>query len=95
VDIVAPDGEYGIHQFKNYIGVSASVTLRWEGQSSQAPLISPGVLQIYNHDSGSWETVATNSTAEADTDFVLSRGIDDTTNYVTDSVITCRVYQLG
>jgi hypothetical protein len=95
VNVSAADGKYAIHQFSDYIGSESAVNLRWEGQSSQAPSISQVNLQVYNVDSSTWETVASNNTAAADTDFVLAYKVADTTNYVSDGVIVCRVYQEG
>ena len=87
-------GKYAIHQFKDYIGGYATVNLTWNGQSDYAPSSSTVALQIYNYNTTSWETVATNSVASVDTDFDLTANIADTTNYVTGGgYITCRVYQ--
>jgi hypothetical protein len=95
VNISCGDGQYAIHQFRNYIGASASVIIRWEGQASQAPAVSAVYLQVYNTYSNEWDTVDTDSTTAADTDFVLAYNLDDTTRYVDGGVMTCRVYQLG
>lgn len=88
--------EYAIHQFKDYVGAAASCTLTWEGQTNQACTWSPVVLQIYNLNTPGWETVDSDSTTDADTDFTLTANIPDLTNYVeANGTITCRVYQLN
>ena len=86
--------EHAIHQFKDYVGTEASVTLEWEGQSDLAPSDSTVYLQIYNRDTPAWETIDSDGGTVADTDFILTAEIADTTNYKDgDSVISCRVYQ--
>lgn len=95
VDQTATD-EYAIHQFKDYIGVVGAVSLDWEGQSDLAPSDSIVKLQVYNHDTVGWEDVDEDDETIADTDFVLTANIADTTNYKDgDGVISCRVYQLS
>ena len=86
--------EFAIHQFKNYVGGSPSTTLEWEGQTVLAPSESTALLQIYNRNSTTWETVDSDNTTGADTDFGLSGVVADLTNYKTVSnTIACRVYQ--
>jgi hypothetical protein len=87
-------GQYMIHQFKNFLGSQTFCHLEAEVQSTQAPSVSTIYLQIYNRNSTSWETVASNNSANADTDFTLSADIADLTNYKDgDNVISCRIYQ--
>lgn len=89
-------GEYAIHQFKDFIGEAGTVSLEWEGQSDLAATSSTIFLQIYNHDTPGWETVSSNNTASANTDFSLTGTIPDTTNYRdAQNIISCRVYQLS
>jgi hypothetical protein len=88
--------EYMIHQFKNDASNHDYVTLSWEGRSSLAPSSSPVYLQIYNQNSTTWETVASNSVAAASTDFTLTANVSGLTNYKNgDGYISCRVYQWG
>ena len=87
--------EYAIHQFKDYT-TAAGVNLEWEGQSDLAPSSSTVVLQIYNYNTPAWETVDSDNTTAADTDFILTALVADLTNYKTGSnTITCRIYQLA
>ena len=88
-------GQYAIKQFKDYIGAVTEASFTWKGRSSLAPSVSEGVLQIYNFTSTTWETLDSNTTASADTDFILSDTILDMTNYKSDGLCVCRVYQLG
>jgi hypothetical protein len=88
--------EYMVHQYKNFVSDETSCNLNWNGQSSLAPSASAVVLQIYNRDTTTWDTVDSDNTTGADTDFDLSGTIADLTNYRdTSNVITCRIYQLA
>jgi hypothetical protein len=108
-DVASDDGsrvsqsaidEYAIHQYRDFVGTSASAVLNWKGQSSLAPLTSIVVLQIYNYNQATpslrWETVASNNSELANTDFTLNKTIADLTDYKkSDGTICCRIYQLN
>ena len=86
--------EYAMHQFKDYVGGSPSANLEWEGQSDLAPSSSTVYLQIYNRDTPGWETIDSDDSTAANTDFSLIANIADLTNYKDGSnVISCRVFQ--
>lgn len=86
--------QYAIHQFKNDIGGASACNVTWEGQTTWPPSSDPVLLQIYNRDTSSWETLDSDNTTAANTDFTLSGNIPDTTDYVDgDGFISCRVYQ--
>lgn len=86
--------QYMLHQFKDHVGEVSSCTVEWEGQSTLAPSASIVKLQIFNHTSGEWDDVDTDSASDADTDFTLTNSVDVSANYKDASnVITCRVYQ--
>ncbi len=90
----AATGRFAMHQYKNFIGDSNSVTLEWEGQTDTAPSFATVFLQIYNQDTPAWETVDSDNSSAANTDFELTGTIADTTNYKDGSnVIVCRIYQ--
>lgn len=87
--------EYTIHQFKDYVGAAVKCTLEWEGQTNCSPTLSTVYLQIFNRNTPAWETVDTDNTSAADTDFTLTASINDLTDYKdTSNVIVCRVWQL-
>ncbi len=87
--------EYAIHQYKDFASVETKCMIEWEGQTDLAPSSSTVYLQIYNRNSSTWETIASDNTSAADTDFGLGASIADLTNYKDgNSVISCRVYQL-
>lgn len=89
-------GQFAIHQFKDFASPQNEAALHWEGQSNVAPIQSPIVLQIYNQNSATWETVDVDSTSAADTDIVLSAFVSNLTNYKDgNNVVSCRVYQQG
>lgn len=88
--------EYIIQQFKDYAGANSAVDVEWEGQSNKAPSVSTVYLQIWRVSNSTWETIASNSVANANTDFTLTANVASLTNYKDASnVITCRVYQVG
>ena len=104
IDVATNDGvrvgqtatsEYAVHQFKDSTSGSNQCTIQWDGQTNCPPSLSTVYLQIYNQISGTWETVDSNNSAPADTDFTLSASMSDLTNYMTvGELISCRVYQL-
>jgi len=86
-------GNYAIHQFKDYAtGSQADIT--WNGQSTIAPSVSKVYLQIYNHITTTWNTLASNSIANADEDFNLIANAVSLDDYQEDGIVSCRVYQL-
>lgn len=104
IDVSAADDDrvrivgngYLIHQFKNRNTNSTnSFTVEWEGQSFIAPSVSTVYLQIFNRTDEAWETLDSDSSSAANTDFTLSGGIfSDHADYYGDgNIISCRVYQ--
>lgn len=90
----AAQGEFAVHQFKNFVGAKTQVILTCETQTDFSPASSTVYLQIYNRITPGWETVASNNTSAANTDFTLTANMADLTNYKDGSnVISCRVYQ--
>ena len=86
--------QIAIHQFKDYVGAQSSCTLSWTGQSNQSATFSSVVLQLYNENTTTWDTIATDSTTLNGNNIVFSENIADLTNYKTaSSTITARVYQ--
>ena len=87
---------YMLHQFKVFVGAAERCQVEWEGKSTLAPNLSSVYLQIYNHNSSSWQTVDSNGVARANIDFELEKKLRDTTNYKdAGGVLTARVYQLA
>jgi len=89
----ADDSNFAIHQFKDFTGDESTCTLYADLQSDYAPLTSTVYLQIYNYDTTEWDTVDSDGAEDADTDFVLTANIPDLTNYKSDGIMTCRIYQ--
>lgn len=90
--------EYTIQQFKNKAANSSDeIHVSWRGKSSLAPSSSAVVLQIYNRSSGSWETLTSNSTTPADTEFTLTASKTTNLNqyYDGNNWVSFRVYQLA
>jgi hypothetical protein len=88
-------GEFAIHQFKDWVGSANSCTITWEGQTNCPPSLSTVYLQIFNPLNPSWDTLDTDNTSAADTDFTLTVSIPDLTNYKSVNQITCRIFQEG
>ena len=89
---------YNKFLFKDYntnnLGTD-DIIVTWSGKSTLAPSDSTAYLQIYNRTSSSWETLDSDGTTAANTEFILS-GTQSTSlsdyydaNYVT----SCRIYQ--
>ena len=86
--------QYVVHQYKDFTGGRSSGSVHWEGQSTQAPSVATIYLQVYNVNTTTWETLASNNSAAANTDFTLDGSIPNLTNYQDAYGITaCRIYQ--
>ncbi len=87
-------GTYLIHQFQDNATNRSSATVTWKGKSDLAPSTSAVVLQVYNQNSTTWETLTSDTTTGADTEFTLTNTISDLTNYKnSNSIVSWRVYQ--
>ena len=86
-------GGYALHQFKKLVAGNKA-TIKSNVRSNIAGGDSAIFLQVYNHNLDTWETIDSDSTTGADTDFNLEAVIVDLTNYKSPSnLISCRVYQ--
>jgi hypothetical protein len=84
-------------QFKNKnTNNTDEIHITWNGQSDLTPQTSDIVLQIWDDNGKAWETLDTESLADANTDFDLVGDItENLSNYYADANwVTCRVYQL-
>lgn len=89
--------EYSIFYFRNRgVNITDNIVVTWKGKTDLAPSSSDVVLQIYNRATPGWETLDTDSTTGADTDFTLTGTISaDMEDYYDDQLwVDCRVYQL-
>ena len=92
------NGVYQKFLFKEYNednNNTDNFVITWKGKTTLAPSDSSVYLQIYNRDTPSWETIDTESSANANTEFTLS-GVKTTSlsDYYDESyVVDCRVYQ--
>jgi len=56
--------------------------------------VSTVYLQIYNHNTLSWDTIDSDNASPANADFDLEANVGDLTNYKDGSnIVSCRVYQ--
>lgn len=73
-----------------------NINIVWKGRSTISTLASPILIQIFNINSGAWETLASQTQVPADTDFQLQ--VSQTTNlsnyYDSSNTVTFRSYQL-
>lgn len=90
--------QYSVFEFKNKGNASTdNIVVTWIGQSNIAPTTSPVYLQIYNRNSSTWETLDSNNSALANTNFPLTGSkTSSLSNYYDGSNwVSCRVYQLA
>lgn len=100
----ADDGDYSIQYGSEYIvsnyqrtntDNTGSPSFTWMGRTTYDTRISPLLIQIYNVNSATWETLATINTRLADTDFSVT--VTQSTNvsnyYDSLNQITFRSYQ--
>jgi len=88
-------GKYCIHQFQDYVDDESNCKFTSVLKCSLAPSISTVYLQIYNNVSMLWETIDSNNSASADTNFILTATIYDIAPYKDASkMCACRIYQL-
>lgn len=87
--------QYMIHQFKEYIESANSCTVEAELQSTLAPSSSTVYLQVYNQNTSTWETLDSDNSSNADTDFTLEGSVPNLTNYIIDNMVSFRIYQLA
>lgn len=90
--------EYTVIKFKNKAANSSDeIHVSWRGKSSLAPSSSAVVLQIYNRSGGSWETLTSDNSSPADTEFTLTASKTTNLNqyYDGNNWVSFRVYQLA
>lgn len=104
-NVSTDDGDYFIERGSRYMireykaqhpNNTDSITMTWKGRSTLSTLVSPILIQIFNQNSGLWETLANQTLVPADTDFQVA--VSQTTNvsnyYDSNNVVTFRSYQL-
>lgn len=88
-------GNYALFLFKRRYNEQKSFSVKWNGQSVKAPSESTVFLQVYNRNTPAWETIDSNDSADANTDFDLVGSVHaDLGNYYdANKEIACRAYQ--
>lgn len=79
---------YLVHMFKKFntsLDEDKSVVISANLQTSVAPSVKNVILQIYNHNTPAWETLDTESSAGANTDFDLTATVSANTSYYQDA----------
>ena len=96
VTIGGASASYAVHQFKSDLQDNTHpIVVKWIGQSSVAASLSAIYLQIFNNNSGAWETLASNTTSAANADVTLE-GVQSSNlsyYYGTNNQVAVRVYQ--
>ena len=86
---------YNEFQFKDKFSPDEIISVTWIGQTSWPPASNSVILQIWNVNSSSWETLSSNSSASVNTDFTLNgtQSLNMINYFDTNGWVTCRVYQ--
>ncbi|RLG73165.1 MAG: hypothetical protein DRO23_09420 [Thermoprotei archaeon] len=85
--------EYAFHQYKD-TGSGIIVDIEWEGKTSLSPAVRPIIIQAYNRNTTTWDTLVSFSTAVVGSDINITKSGISTTNYADGSgEISFRVYQ--
>lgn len=85
--------EYMVHQFKTFVGKVNACKVTFSGSSTLSPYSSPVVLQIYNRNTGQWDSLTSDMKTPSESEFTLEAKVRDLTNYKKNQTITCRIYQ--
>lgn len=97
VDLVMNDAGFGVHEFKKYNSNNQEeqFTVTARVKSDLAASTSTIYLQVFNRDTSSWETLDSDNSTGADTEFVLTGGkSSDLSDYFdANYVVAFRVYQ--
>lgn len=96
VDLEAIAAGYAIHQYKVLnTNNTDRMNITFKGRSSIAPSVSSVVLQVYNRNSSTWETVSTESAAGANTKFTMTGtvSVNMSNYYDANFIISIRIYQ--
>lgn len=96
VDLDVTISGYAIHQYKKLNSNNTDkIDITWKGKSSVATSSQAVRLQIYNHTSGLWETLDTESSAGVAVEFTLTGSVTTSlaNYYDANNIITIRVYQ--
>lgn len=105
MNVAVDDGDYFIQYGSEYLiqeykkkwtNATDVITFVWKGRTTFSTLVSPFLIQIYNVNTTTWETLARETRIPADTDFTLT--VTQTANvanyYDTNNIVTFRTYQL-
>lgn len=103
-NVTTDDGDYFIQRGSKYViqeyeqthqNNTDTISFTWKGRTTESTLISPIVIQIYNVNSTTWETLDTITTLPADTDTIatVSKSINLSNYYNATNTVSFRVYQ--
>ncbi len=95
---VTATNKYGVFLLKTRSSVGQPpISIKWVGKTNIPGSTSTIYLQIYNRNSTTWETLTSNATVAANTQFTMTASIGtNLSNYYDgDNIIACRIYQLA
>ncbi len=87
---------YSVFLFKDYnLATGQGISVEFIGKSTEAPSSQKVTLQVFNQNTRTWATLASNTIAGADIEFTLqgSVAINPEDYYDPDKFVSCRVYQ--
>jgi hypothetical protein len=87
---------YPIHMYQyRHTNNTDNITISWNGQTDLAPSTSTVYLQIYNYNSSIWDTLDSDNSSSANSDFTLegSKTTSVSNYYSTIYLVSVRVYQ--
>lgn len=88
--------EYMIREYKSqHQNNTDNISFTWKGRSTESTLVSPILIQIYNVNSSTWETLANINTVPADTDaqVTVTKSTNLSNYYDSTNTVTLRSYQ--
>jgi len=88
--------EYMIQEFKKkWTNNTDNISFIWKGRSTLSTVTSPLLIQVYNVNSATWETLAREKRMPADFDFTLRALVTQNVSnyYDSNNVVTFRSYQ--
>lgn len=93
---ITATNKYGVFLLKTKsLTGQPALSIKWVGKTNIPGSSSTIYLQIYNRTSITWETLASNTTVAANTQFTMTSSIvDNLSNYYdSNNIVACRIYQ--
>jgi len=93
-DLEASDNAVKLFKY-THTNSTDTIEITWKGKTTLAPSTETVYLQIYNNDTSAWETLQSDGSTAADTEFTLTGSkTSSLTDYYQSDVVTARIYQV-